>query len=154
MFVTGLRVSNLLVLTVSNIKQLIVEGTSQISLIKKGPKRFPLTLSHKGKELLKQYHKEFYLLMRDKQDNQFFFTTQVNFEKPIHRASFDNEINAILIKASEMLGKHIRSHSFRATLITNYLKETPIDVVKEIVGHKDIKSTYPFFNTKEEVLNL
>ena len=63
--------------------------------------------------------------MRDKEDNPLFFTTQVNFDKPIHRASFVNEINDILIKASEKLGKHIRINSFRAYLITSYLKETP-----------------------------
>ena len=97
LFVTGLRVSNLLILTVSHLKQLLNQGSTQISLIKKGPQRFALTLSSKGKELIKQYHKEFFLLMRDKEDNQFFFTTQVFFDKPIHRASFDNEINAVLI---------------------------------------------------------
>lgn len=154
LFVTGLRVSNLLLLKVKHLKQLINEGTTQVSIIKNGPQRFPLTLSSKGKELLKENHKHFFALMEDKKDDQFFFTTQVNFEKAIHRASFDNEINNVLKNASEKLGKHLRSHSFRATLITNYLKETPIELVKEIVGHKDIKTTLQYKRGNIEPLML
>ena len=154
LFVTGLRVSNLLLLKVKHLKSLLNEGTTQISIIKKGPQRFPLTLSSKGKELLKENHKHFFALMEDKKDDQFFFTTQVNFEKAIHRASFDNEINNVLKNASEKLGKHLRSHSFRATLITNYLKETPIELVKEIVGHKDIKTTLQYKRGNIEPLML
>ncbi len=42
------------------------------------------------------------------------------------------------------LEKHIRTHSFRATLITELLKSTPIDEVKEVIGHKDISSTLEY----------
>jgi site-specific recombinase XerD len=83
LFAIGLRVSSLLILTVSHLKQLLNEGSTQISLIKKGVQRFTYTLCSKGKELLNIYHKEFFLLMRDKEDNIFFFTTQVAFDKPI-----------------------------------------------------------------------
>lgn len=82
--------------------------------------------------------------MRDKDDNQYLFTTQVSFDKSIHRASFDNKRYTVLIKASHELGKHFRINSFRATLITNYLKDTPIEIAKEIVGHKDIKTTLQY----------
>ncbi len=69
------------------------------------------------------------------------FTTQAPFEKPIDTTSLDKDINSILTKASEKVEEHIRIHPFRATIITNYLQETPIDRVKNMVGHKDIKTT-------------
>jgi site-specific recombinase XerD len=60
----------------------------------------------------------------------------------LNRANFDNELNKILQKASALLGKHIRTHSLRASFVTDLLlNEIPIHKVKEIVGHHDIKST-------------
>lgn len=41
----------------------------------------------------------------------------------------------------DMPGKHLRTHSFRATLITELLTSTRLDQVKELIGHSDIKST-------------
>ena len=49
---------------------------------------------------------------------------------------------------SYMFRKHIWTHSFRATLITNYLQKTPIDIVKDVIGHKDIKSTALYKTSK------
>ena len=71
-------------------------------------------------------------------------TTKVNLEKTIDRTSFDHEINIILTKASQVFHKHTRTHSFRASIITDFLKSTPIDVVKEVMGHKDIKTTLQY----------
>jgi len=69
--------------------------------------------------------------MVNKELSMPLFTTQACFEKPIDRSSLDREIYIVLTKASEKIGKHIRTHSFRGTIITNYLKKTPIDVVKD-----------------------
>ena len=35
----------------------------------------------------------------------------------------------------------IRTHSFRATIITDLLESTPIDEVKALMGHKNISTT-------------
>ena len=82
--------------------------------------------------------------MKDKNREQFFFTTQNTLDKPINRSSFDTELNHILIKASQLFDKHIRTHSFRASIITDFLKSTFIDVVKEFIGHKSIKTTLQY----------
>lgn len=79
--------------------------------------------------------------MRNKEESQPLFTTQICFEKPIDRTFLDKEINIVLSKAQEKLGKYIRIHSFWDTNITKDLKDTSIDVVKDLVVHKDIKST-------------
>ena len=141
MYLTGLRVSNLLFFTVRHAMQLLETGETTIPLIKRGPQRFSIRLSDQGKVLVKKYHTLFMTLMANKELSMPLFTTQVCFEKPIDRSSLDREIYIVLTKASEKIGKHIRTHSFRGTIITNYLKKTPIDVVKDRVGHKDIKTT-------------
>ena len=144
LYVTGLRVSNLLVLKIKHIKDLLDHGQTQIPLIKKGNKQHDIILSNKSSEWLKAFANNFYQLMIHKERDSFFFTTQNNTEKPINRSSFDNELNHVLSKASEKYSKHIRTHSFRASIITDFLKNTPIDVVKEIVGHKDIGTTLQY----------
>jgi len=50
--------------------------------------------------------------MFQKEQDQFLFTTQVNNDKPIDTTSFDNELNKVLIKASILFHKHIRTHTF------------------------------------------
>ena len=82
--------------------------------------------------------------MKDKQPEQYFFTTQVQSDKPINKASFDNELNVIYIKADHIFHKHIRTHTFRGTIRTDFLKSTPIDMIKEIWGHKDMKTTLQY----------
>ena len=82
--------------------------------------------------------------MDNKNRDGFLFTTKVNFEKAIDRTSFDHEINNIYIKGSLVFHKHIRTHSFRASIITDFLKSTPIYVVKQVMGHKDIKTTLQY----------
>lgn len=141
MYLTGLRVSNLLVFTVRHGMQLLEQGETTIPLIKRGVQRLSIKLSYQGKMLIKKYHTLFMTLMVNKEQSMPLFTTQVCLEKPIDRRSLDKEINAVLTKASDKIGKHIRTHSFRATIITNYLHETPVDVVQHVVGHKDIKTT-------------
>lgn len=144
LYITGLRISNLLVLKVHHINELFEKGSTTIPLIKRGNNKHFLALSKKGKSILNQFHTSFLQLMTDKNRDDFLFTTQKNLFKPIDRASFDHEINKVLVKASEFYHKHIRSHSFRASIITDFLISTPIDVVKEIIGHKDIKTTLQY----------
>ena len=146
LYITGLRVSNLLLFNVRNIKELMEKGETHITLIKnkKKSKLHPITLGEKAKNYLKEFQSNFYSLMLNKNENEPFFTTQNKLHCPIHRVSFDSEINNVLIRASEKFQKHLRTHSFRASIITDYLKSTPIDVVKEVIGHKDIKTTLQY----------
>ena len=88
--------------------------------------------------------------MANKNRDDFLFTTQTHLLKPIDRTSFDHERHNVLIKGSHFFHKHIRTHSFRASIISNFLKSTPIDVVKEVIHHlrwckhKDIKTTLQY----------
>lgn len=148
LYLTGLRVSNLRLFTVTHATQLLEKGETTIPLIKNGPPLFIIRLSYQGKVLVKKYHPLFMTLMLNKEPFMPLFTTQACFDKAINRTSLDKEINSVLTKASEKLGKHIRTHSFRATIITNYLQRTPIEVVKDVIGHNDIKTTALYKRSK------
>nr|YP_006234314.1 hypothetical protein HusqMp73 [Phlegmariurus squarrosus]AEV55764.1 hypothetical protein HusqMp73 [Phlegmariurus squarrosus] len=149
LYCTGLRVSNLLMLSVNHIRDLLDKGKTFLPLNKGGDPRHALALSSVARKLLNQQHlPDFTQLMRDKEGIHPFFTTQVQFDKPINRSSFDDELNHVLKKASLLLHKHIRTHSFRATIITELLETTPIQVVKDIIGHRSIKTTVQYNRSK------
>ena len=144
LYLTGLRVSNLLILSLRHVKSLFKEGKMVIPLIKKGNDRHLIELSVKGLSLFQEHEKDFKTLCKDKKLTNYVFTTEFNINKAISRESFDRELNSILKKASLDFGKHLRTHSFRATFITDLLKSTPIDDVKEFIGHRDIETTLTY----------
>ena len=144
LYITGLRVSNLLLLKVQNIKDLLDKGKILIDLVKGGHKNHQLQLTSESCQILKRYNNSFNKLMDNKKHDQHLFTTTVNDNKPINRCSFNTELNKVLIKGSNLLKKNIRTHSFRSSLITDCLKDTPIDIVKEFIGHKDINATLQY----------
>ena len=142
LYLTGLRVQNLTNLEAEHILQLEKQGHTEVRLIKGGAQRHPIRLAHKGRKLLQTLQKEIGLITQDKTYNQPAFTTKENQTKNINHDVLERELNAILVRASEMLKKHIRTHSFRATLVTDLLTQgVPIQDVKEIVGHQRIEST-------------
>jgi site-specific recombinase XerD len=144
LYLTGLRVSNLRVLTVRHFKMLFRTGKTIIPLIKNGADRHSIELSLEGQKLLNQYKVIFNILCKNKCIGDPVFSSAKNPSTCISREVFDRELNSILTKASSLFGKHLRTHSFRATLITDLLISTPIDVVKEFIGHRDIKSTLTY----------
>lgn len=142
LYLTGLRVSNLLLLNVRHMKELFEKGKTQISLIKGGDKRFNLVLSNKGRKLLLSYKDHFLVLSSKKNENDPVFSPIDKMDAPMPRENLDRELNKILAKASEIFKKNIKTHSFRATVITELLANSiTIDDVKEIIGHKSISST-------------
>ena len=136
LFITGLRVSNLLLFHVSNGKELLEKGNTTIQVIKGGEKRLSLRLGSKGRNLLLKFKDDYIKLSTDKKADQPLFTTPHDLNSTITRETFDKEVNKILTKASAIFEKHIRTHSFRATIVTQLLKHTPIELVKEVMGHK------------------
>lgn len=156
LYLTGLRVSNLLCLNVRHVKDLFKTGEVTIPLIKKGPSRHKIKLSANGLLFLNGFKQDFVVLCRNKQVSFALFSSIQDLENPRPRQHFDEELNKILREASVRCGKHLRTHSFRATFITDLLVSTPIDEVKEFIGHKDIKTTLTYKRTRltEKSINL
>jgi site-specific recombinase XerD len=137
LYVTGLRISNLLKFKVSDAKRLFDTGNLTLSLIKNGPIRHEINLGNDGVAFLKKFRKDLTLLIKNKNSKDYLFTRNTRNETIITnscaltRAAFCKILNKVLVEASKRLEKHIRSHSFRATVITNLLPTTPIHEVKD-----------------------
>jgi site-specific recombinase XerC len=68
--------------------------------------------------------------------------------KPINRFLFARQINK-LFNEGKKRGKHIRFSSFRASLVTNmFQNDETLDTIKEIIGHRNIKSTEATIRSK------
>jgi len=153
MYFTGLRVSNLLNLTVQHVQDLLEKQEITISIIKRGPTRHSLIIGNAAKNAFENARPDIHLLSSNKEPQDFFFTPAPNRsnqanKQPLARETFDRQINQVLRKASALIGKHFRSHSFRATFINTLLEAgIPIHKVKEIVGHSSIKSTAAYQRT-------
>lgn len=144
LYYTGLRISNLLVIRIFHMEELWRLRETKLSLIKRGSSRHFTCIGTQGSKILDQYSLDILKLQANKKKDDFLFTAmdQKDCKKALGRSYFDNEVNMLLKKVSISLGKHIRSHSFRASFVTDMLENNiPINVVKEIVGHSDIKST-------------
>lgn len=119
-----------------------------INLIKGGYSRHFIKLSDQGFCTLKKHKPCFEYVCKKKKAEHFVFTAKKDNSKHISREAFAREINCILKKACDKYGKHLRSHSFRVSYITDLLKKTSIDNVKDLIGHCDIKSTLTYKRSK------
>ena len=144
LFLTGLRVSNLLLFKVQHAADLMEKANTNIPLIKGGESRYPLRLSAKGRKMLLRFKDDSACLKQGKTADMHLFTANKEPQKPIARETFDKELNFILVQASAQFEKHLRTHSFRATFITQLLKYSPIDEVKELIGHKSVTTTMDY----------
>lgn len=145
MYLTGLRVSNLLTLNAGQLRQLLSKGHTEITLIKGGPRRHPIRLAYKGHIMLKKIEASIELAIEGKQHEQPAFTATANSVQPISEWTFERELNEILKQASVKLQKHVRTHSFRATVVSELLKsKTPLHEVQQIIGHRSIGATLAY----------
>lgn len=147
LYLTGLRVSNLLNFKIKHIKQLIYNGTTRVDLIKNGELQHLISLSKKSKEFIDLHHDSFHALFKYKDDEDFFFTSFSNSEKSLNRSNFNTELNTVLKKISDKFNKNIKTHSFRTTYITDLLETTPLHFVKDIIGHKVVASTEIYYRS-------
>ena len=144
LYLTGLRISNLLVFTVLNGRELFSDGVTTIPLIKGGEQRHKIILTVKGRHFLKDFLSDYEILTATKKGSHFLFSTPKNNELSFNPELFDRELNSILSKASALYEKHLRTHSFRATFITDLLESVQIEDVKEIIGHRNIATTLEY----------
>jgi integrase/recombinase XerD len=145
MYLTGLRVSNLLLLNVGQLTQLLEKGRTTIQIIKGGPQRHPIVLAYLGLKFFNTHcATQVKLICEGRAANKPAFITGKadDDDSPINEHTFERELNDILKKASAITRKHLRTHSFRATFVTDYLaKGVPIHEVQQMVGHTNLEST-------------
>jgi site-specific recombinase XerD len=154
MYFTGLRVSNLLVLTRRHVHELINNLFTEIPLIKGGRPNHLLVIAD-AKDLLRTHFiDDIAVLLKDKEDDDFVFTSENNRFSPLHRVSFTKDLNRTLKYASEQYHKKITCHSFRVTFITDGLEQgVPLHMMQKAVGHESIKSTEFYIRFRMSVEN-
>jgi site-specific recombinase XerD len=141
LYITGLRVSNLLSLRTQDIKDLLLKKEMTISLIKRGPNSHRIVISESHHAFLLKYESEINILIKNKTYDALVFSSLKNPNKSYQRAEFTRVLNKVLKKSSMRLMKNLKTHSFRTTFITQLLVNNPVDKICRVVGHKSILST-------------
>lgn len=158
LYLTGLRISNLLLLTKKHLNDLIEHGEITIPLIKSTIPSRLIAIGAAGQKEL-DYLKSDITLLQAGQPNLggpiFVASKDSDSSKAISRVNLSGQINRLLQEASRKIGKHIRSHSFRATYITDLLDhEIPIEQVKDIMSHTNISTTAIYRRSKLKLKEL
>nr|YP_009519356.1 hypothetical protein [Pseudocodium devriesii]AYC65373.1 hypothetical protein [Pseudocodium devriesii] len=158
LFLTGLRISEIRFITVSQILTLLKHSYIAIDRSKRGPANKKAFLNDAGKAILRERSQDIYNLLHtqgihlDNQQNNFFnseyehlflFSSMLSQgQKPLSRTFFTHQINTILKNIPEFQEQHFTSHSFRKGYITKLWKDhKDIEFVRQVIGHIYIGTT-------------
>ena len=143
LFITGVRISELLPLRVSQVKTLFAEGWIAIDRSKRGHSSYKAFLTPEGFKIIKARKKDFEILLFFKDDESFIFTAE-NSNKPLARGPFNRLINQFIKQISQDMPNkpNLTSHSFRIGFITKLWRDTgDIEFVRQAIGHAKIETT-------------
>ena len=142
LYLFGLRVNELTQFTNTMLHRLFKEKKIKIIAHKQNKQR-QLYLSKSGEKLLKKY-------FDTKNDTQelIFTSERGNSKRPLSVNSVIRDINSYLHTVFPY--ENITSHSFRQTLITEMSqKSINTKVIQEVIGHKNISTTYRYIKVSE-----
>jgi len=144
LFVTGIRINELLPLKVYQLRTLVKEGWIAIDRSKRGPSNHKAFLTSEGKQILKARKKDFELLSLIKEPDYYIFTSEPNPNTMITRETLTKAINVSMRRVSKKMigGPNITSHSFRIGYITKLWKDTKdLEFIRQSIGHRGIQTT-------------
>ena len=153
LYITGLRVANLLTFQVRHLFDLIKKQNTTMLINKKGGIK-KIIIGKECKQWLQLIKENIDLVIENKQEDNFLFTNKQ--QQVLSREQFTKDINKVLKEFAGHSGKQIKSHSFRITLITDLLKNSTLQEVRTIIGHQDIRTTDIYnrrFMTERECYN-
>lgn len=155
LYITGLRISTLLVFKGFHIQNLLKHRTIEIPQNKNGFKKHFVCIENLGLSLLEQRESDFLSLMEGKDLNDFVFTAYskkeriIKKERALSRVKLNIDVNSVLKEASVIFNKKIRSHNLRVSYITDmFANRVPIEKVRAMIGHKDIKTTSHYYKSR------
>ena len=122
--ITGVRINELLLLKVRQLKTLFEENWIAIDRSKRGPSNHKAFLTKEGKKIMHDRQKDFQLIFLIKEPDSYLFTAESDHYKPLDRVVITRDVNKVMREVSNQLpGKlNITSHSFRIGYITSYEK--------------------------------
>lgn len=148
-FYTGVRIGEILLLTVGDLRMAVKQG--EASLTNNTKTRRPRLLIFTGNaiEILKHLFEEYL----DPELYDYYTSDQLLFHAPRHptkalnKAGFTREFNAVIEAA---LGKLYTSHSFRAGILTSLAQARISPKIAQIIaGHQNAQITLSYYKPTE-----
>ena len=142
--VTGIRISELLPLKVSQLQTLLTAHWIAIDRSKRGPANHKAFLTREGRKVVDERRKDFNFLFLMKDMDSYVFTSELNHNKMLSRETITKDVNQVMRSVSKSLPNqpNITSHSFRVGYISQLWKDTKdIEFVKQSIGHRKMDST-------------
>jgi site-specific recombinase XerD len=159
LFLTGLRVSEVLSVETASVNDLFEKQKPYISVNRKkgegtNKKAF---LSKYGIEVVKQRRNDFTLLKScQPKESQLLFYANKSNQKTISREFFTRTINRILKKVGQEFDLHFTSHAFRSGYITQlWVDSEDLLFVSQAICHTHIETTRKYVQplSDEQKLN-
>ena len=135
LLMTGLRVQNLKLIRVSHLLDLLNGKDISVHLVKlRGSKEivtFPYQAGYR--KIISYVKKEMELLTED--------SDKLSSPFALSREHLTRTLNNILRKASAILGKNLKTHSFRIFLATETTDKYGLQVAKTMLNHRNVSTT-------------
>ena len=152
LFVTGIRISELLPLKMNQVGSLFTNHWISIDRAKRGPANHKAFLTKEGSRIMRERRSDLELLQLFKKSDSYIFTAE-NSKKPLAREAFTNLINKFMKDCSRRMDRNpnISSHSFRVGFITQLWRDTnDIEFVRQAIGHAKIDTTSQYVENLSE----
>ena len=152
LFVTGIRISELLPLKMNQVESLFTNHWISIDRTKRDPANHKAFLTNEGSRIMRERRSDFELLQLFKKIDSYIFTAE-NSEKPLAREAFTNLINKFMKDCSRRMdgNPNLSSHSFRVGFITQLWRDTnDIEFVRQAIGHAKIDTTSQYVENLSE----
>lgn len=141
LYLTGLRVSNLLKLQVRHIKQLLIDHKFDLDLIKTRKTIIQtFYVPSTAYSFFGEVKVYFTTLIKDKGETAFVLTEE-HSSKLLDRSYLTRRLNNILKEVSKKVHKNISTHSFRINLTTTLIETVGLEAACKAIGYADIKTT-------------
>ena len=143
LLVTGIRISELLLLKRNQVENLFTNHWISIDRAKRGPANHKAFLTKEGGRIMEERQSDFELMQLFKDGDSYIFTAE-NSKKPLSREAFTNLINKFIKDCARRMDRNpnLSSHSFRVGYISQLWKDTKdIEFVKQSIGHRRMDTT-------------
>jgi len=147
LYYTGLRLNEIQELRISNIKELLENGTTKIRLSKTNTERKLYLTDEFKKQLVKLFD-----VNEDFENRVIVKGSNKNKRSGINIITFITQINDVM---KNILGTGFTSHSFRQGLITEMgSKSINVKIISQFIGHRNISTTLGYIQpTDDDIKN-
>lgn len=152
LLVTGIRISELLPLTMKQVESLFINHWIAIDRAKRGPANHKAFLTKEGSRIMQERRSDFKLMQLFKDGDSYIFTAE-NSQKPLAREAFTNLINKFIKECARKMDRNpnLSSHNFRVGFITQLWRDTnDIEFVRQAIGHAKIDTTFQYVENLSE----